>query len=257
MRINNNLTALNSYNQITKNSNAASKSMEKLSTGLAINKAADNAAGLSISEKMRSQIKGLEQSQKNSQDAVSYIQTAEGALNEVSAIAVRLKELSVQKANGTYNADDQANIDLEMDALIGEVGNIQTNTTFNGLDVFGADATFRVGDKTTQELTVSAATLTKVTGLTNASTSADIDGAIVELNTQRSTYGAAQNRLEYNMNNLTTTAENLTSAESRIRDTDMSKEVMEMTKNNILSQAAQSMLVQANQNPQNVLQLLR
>lgn len=257
MRINNNVSAINAHNSVNRNTNAATKSMEKLSTGLRINRAADDAAGLAVSEKMRSQLKGLEQANKNSQDAVSYLQTAEGALNEVSSMAVRLKELSVQKANGTLSQEDQEAIELEMDELAQEINNIVDNTKFNGIEVFKTDVEMRVGDDVTQVMQISKASVDKVKALTSASTSDAIDEAIVELNTQRATYGALQNRLEHNMNNLTATHENLTAAESRIRDTDMAKEMVEYTKNNILNQAAQSMLVQANQAPNNVLQLLR
>lgn len=257
MRINNNVSAIGAYNSVNRNTNNASKSMEKLSSGLRINRAADDAAGLAVSEKMRSQLKGLEQANKNSQDAVSYIQTAEGALNEVSAMAVRLKELSVQKANGTLNAEDKAAIELEMTELAAEVNNIVDNTKFNGIEVFKQDVVMRIGDDATQTMQVSKAKVDKVKALTKDSASTDIDAAIVELNTQRAQYGAQQNRLEHNMNNLTATHENLTAAESRIRDTDMAKEMVQFTKNNILNQAAQSMLVQANQAPNNVLQLLR
>ena len=257
MRINNNVSAIGAYNSVNRNTNNASKSMEKLSSGLRINRAADDAAGLAVSEKMRSQLKGLEQANKNSQDAVSYIQTAEGALNEVSAMAVRLKELSVQKANGTLNAEDKAAIELEMTELAAEVNNIVDKTKFNGIEVFKQDVTMRIGDDATQTMQVSKASIDKVKALTKDSSSTDIDAAIVELNTQRAQYGAQQNRLEHNMNNLTATHENLTAAESRIRDTDMAKEMVQFTKNNILNQAAQSMLVQANQAPNNVLQLLR
>lgn len=257
MRINNNVSAIGAYNSVNRNTNNASKSMEKLSSGLRINRAADDAAGLAVSEKMRSQLKGLEQANKNSQDAVSYIQTAEGALNEVSAMAVRLKELSVQKANGTLNAEDKKAIELEMTELAAEVNNIVDKTKFNGIEVFKQDVTMRIGDDATQTMQVSKASIDKVKALTKDSTSDAIDEAIVELNTQRAQYGAQQNRLEHNMNNLTATHENLTAAESRIRDTDMAKEMVQFTKNNILNQAAQSMLVQANQAPNNVLQLLR
>lgn len=265
MRINNNVSALIANNSVGRNTNAAAKSMEKLSTGLRINRAADDAAGLAVSEKMRSQLAGLEQANKNSQDAVSYLQTAEGALNEVSSITVRMKELSVQKDNGTLSAEDVAAIDLEMDALGEEINNIYDNTKFNGINVFtgkagnGAaqDIEMRIGNDASQTMTIAQATLDKVIALDASSDSTAIDEAIAQLNTQRATYGAQQNRLEHNMNNLTTTHENLTSAESRIRDTDLAKEMVEFTKNNILNQAAQSMLTQANQQPQNVLQLLR
>lgn len=205
---------------------------------------------------MRSQLKGLEQANKNSQDAVSYLQTAEGALNEVSSILVRMKELSVQRANGTLSAEDQAAIDLESDQLNEEITNIVGKTKFNGITVFDTEVTMRIGDDADAELVIAEASLDAL-GALDIEDSDTIEDAIVEVNTQRATYGALQNRLEHNMNNLTTTHENLTSAESRIRDTDLAKEMVSFTKFNILNQAAQSMLTQANQAPNNVLQLLR
>lgn len=272
MRINTNVSALNTHRQMTNNTNAATKSMEKLSSGLRINRAGDDAAGLSISEKMRSQIAGLDQASKNAQDGISYIQTAEGALTEVSSMLTRMKELTVQMANGTYNADDKANINLELGALSDEINNIFDNTKFNGIEIFddaAADVNIVITHDaaTDTELAIEAATLTKTreldTKINRAQpdqtqiTAADVDAAISEINTQRAVYGSQQNRLEHTINNLGATSENLSAAESRIRDTDMAKEMMEFTKNNILSQAAQSMLAQANQQPQNVLSLLR
>ena len=256
MRINTNVSALNTHRQMTLNANSATKSMEKLSSGLRINRAADDAAGLSISEKMRSQISGLEQASRNAQDGISLIQTAEGALNEVSNMLVRMKELAVQKANGTYSSEDKANINLELDALGDEIDNIIDSTKFNGIEVFKASTTISGADGQTL-LTVSAATTTAFSNLGNASTVANLDAAITAVNTQRATYGAQQNRLEYSMNNMGTTSENLTATESRIRDVDMASEMAEFTKQNILTQAAQSMLAQANQQPQNILSLLR
>ena len=256
MRINTNVSALNTHRQMTLNANNATKSMEKLSSGLRINRAADDAAGLSISEKMRSQISGLEQASRNAQDGISLIQTAEGALNEVSNMLVRMKELAVQKANGTYSSEDKANINLELDALGAEVDNIINSTKFNGIEVFKASTDISGADGQTL-LTIAAATTTGITGLGSSKGVADIDTAITAVNTQRAKYGSQQNRLEYSMNNMGTTSENLTAAESRIRDVDMASEMAEFTKQNILTQAAQSMLAQANQQPQNVLSLLR
>ncbi|WP_298470780.1 flagellin [uncultured Psychrobacillus sp.] len=255
MRINHNIAALNTSRQLTINTGSASKNLEKLSSGLRINRAGDDAAGLSISEKMRGQIRGLDQAARNSQDGISYIQTAEGALNEVSSMLVRMKELSVQKANGTNNTEDISNLDLEMDQLGAEMDKVIADTKFNGINVFAAPINVVVSDADTDtfEIGIAQAAL----GLTSASKTADIEGKIDEVNTTRSTLGAQQNRLEHTINNLGTTSENLTAAESRIRDVDMAKEMMEFTKNNILTQAAQSMLAQANQQPQGVLQLLR
>jgi flagellin len=237
------------------NTTAAGKSMEKLSSGLRINRAADDAAGLSISEKMRGQIRGLDQANKNVQDGVSYIQTAEGALNEVSSMLVRMKELTVQKANGTFNTDDVTNLQLEMTQLGTEIDNVLKTTEFNGTNVFSAAINIVISDDDTDKFAVGTAVASQA--LTSAATTASVEASIKVINTARSTFGAHQNRLEHISNNLANTSENLTAAESRIRDTDMAKEMMTFSKNNILQQAAQAMLAQANQQPQGVLQLLR
>lgn len=270
MRINHNLSALNTYNQMTVNQNAASKSMEKLSSGLAINRSSDNAAGLSISEKMRGQIRGLEQASSNAQDGISLIQTAEGATNETHAILQRMRELAVQGSNDTNVTEDRTAIQTEIDALTEEITRISTDTQFNKQDILDGSVTsvnVQVGANSGQVIEITleamdAATLgidaLKVDSSTNAQAAIDaIDTAIESVSAFRSNLGATQNRLEHTINNLGTSAENLTAAESRIRDVDMAKEMMEMTKNNVLQQAAQSMLAQANQNPQNILQLLR
>lgn len=257
MIINHNLNALNAHRNLASNNTNMGKSMEKLSSGLRINRAGDDAAGLSVSEKMRSQVRGLDQASRNAQDGVSYLQTAEGALNEVSSMASRLKELAVQKANGTYNTDDTANIDLEMNSLGDEIDNIIGTTEFNGKNVFSSSVDITVTQDASANLTIAAATLTNTSALSSASSISDIDTAIAEINLQRATYGSQQNRLEHSINNLNTSSENLTAAESRIRDVDMAKEMMNQTKNSILAQAAQAMLAQSNQTPQGVLQLLR
>ena len=259
MIINHNMNALNAHRNSVMNTTNAGKSMEKLSSGLRINRAGDDAAGLSISEKMRGQIRGLEQANRNAQDGISLIQTAEGALNEVSSMLVRLKELAVQKANGTYNSEDTANIDLEMDELIKEIGNIKDNTKFNGQTVLDGASTFDIiiSDDDNIKLTIEAGDVSDASSLTNTSTTSDIEDAINSINEERATLGSLQNRLEHTSNNLGVTSENLTAAESRIRDVDMAKEMMNFSKNNILQQAAQSMISQANQQPQSVLQLLR
>ena len=257
MIINHNLNAMNAHRNLTGNTTSVGKSMEKLSSGLRINRAGDDAAGLSISEKMRGQIRGLDQAARNSQDGISYIQTAEGALTEVSAMLIRMKELAVQKANGTNNDEDIANIDLELTALTDEIQNINDSTTFNTKNVFGGSVDITVTQDAATKLTIAAATLTETLNLTSDSTVAEIDVAIDEVNLQRATYGSQQNRLEHTINNLSITSENLTAAESRIRDVDMAKEMMNFSKNSILQQAAQAMIAQANQQPQGVLQLLR
>lgn len=236
MRINHNISAINTFRQYNANTVKASKSMEKLSSGLRINRAADDAAGLSISEKMRGEIAGIAQRLRNTQDEISSIQTAEGALNEVSDMLVRMKQLVIQKDNPTYASEDQENIDLELAELGASIDSIISDTEFNGNTVL-ASITF--------------------TSVDASSTEADIEAGITQINTARANFGAQQNKLEHEINNNSTYHENLQAAESRIRDVDMAEEMMEYTKNNILIQAAQSMLTQANQQPQGILQLLQ
>lgn len=397
MRINHNIAALNTYRQLSSNQSTTSKSLEKLSSGLRINRAGDDAAGLAISEKMRGQIRGLDQASRNAQDGISMIQTAEGALSETHSILQRMRELAVQGSTETLATEDRTAIGTELKELAVEIDRIADTTQFNGkkllngdlagakldttggikvgtalsttaaaaitaIDVSGANSnetyTFsasgtagniiltRLSDSVSQEITleatigadgesklsfdklgvsltisgdaakvaadtrtdlVAAATIKTLSGsdsakfhigsnqnetitvsfgamnakdlgkdsnldtlvksvaansiiddITKANTLIkELDGAINLVSTQRSTFGAAQNRLEHTINNLGTTSENLTASESRIRDVDMAKEMMEFTKNNILSQAAQAMLAQANQQPQGVLQLLQ
>ena len=285
MRISHNITALNTYRQYNTNTVNTNKSMEKLSSGSRINRAADDAAGLSISEKMRSQIRGLTQATRNAQDGVSFIQTAEGALNEVSDMLTRMKELATQVTNGTYSGDDQDNIGAEMKALGTAVQGIYANTKFNGTKVFGdytahatdgtivttaatgTAATITYGEDGGQSVTIADAAVASMNALLTAAGAADttpsgvndglVEAAITEVNTSRATYGAQQNQLEHAANNMATTKENLQAAESRVRDVDMAEEMMSYTKNNILLQAAQAMLAQANSQPQGVLQLLQ
>ena len=257
MIINHNIASMNTHNQLAINNSATSKSIEKLSSGLRINRAADDAAGLSISEKMRGQIRGLTQASRNAQDGISRIQTAEGALNEVSNMLVRMKELAVQNANGTYNADDKANLQLEMGSLSSEITNIFTNTKFNGTAVLTTAATIIISDDGTTNLAIAATSATSITQLSNNASVSSIETAIKKVNSARATYGSQQNRLESTVRNVNTTVENLQAAESRIRDTDMANEMATFTKNNILQQAATAMLAQANQAPQGVLNLLR
>ncbi len=255
MRINHNITALNTHRNMGLNNVAAGKSMEKLSSGLRINRAADDAAGLAVSEKMRGQIRGLEQAQKNVQDGISYVQTAEGAMNEVSAMLTRMKELNVQKLNGTYSTTDKDNIDLELDELGAQIDSIMADTKFNGIQIT-AGATIQADDNA-QTISIGGIDASDFSGLDSASSLTDIEDAIESVATERATLGAKQNRLEYTSNNLGTTVENLTASESRIRDTDMASEMVKLTKNNILLQASQSMLAQANSQPQGVLSLLQ
>ncbi len=274
MRINHNIAAMNTYRQLTNNTGATSKALEKLSSGLRINRAGDDAAGLAISEKMRGQIRGLDQASRNSQDGISLIQTGEGALATVSNILVRVKELATQAANGTYDeANDLTRITEEVTELANQITDIKDNTKFNGISLLNNNTgiTLQVGQESAQTLKIDtsktnlSALATAVAAYpaawtTSAAASTAIDGIETQINNvsaMRSYFGANQNRLEYNINNLDTYSENLSASESRIRDVDMAKEMMEFTKQNILSQAAQSMLAQANQQPQGVLQLLR
>ncbi|WP_310830510.1 flagellin N-terminal helical domain-containing protein [Paenibacillus pedocola] len=269
MIINHNVTALNTHRQLAINTSNTSKNIEKLSSGLRINRAGDDAAGLAISEKMRGQIRGLDQASRNAQDGISMIQTAEGALNETHSILQRMRELAVQSSNDTNVTADRAAIDQEYQALSTEITRISDDTEFNTQKLWDGTTTtveFQVGANTGQKISytfsnMDAATLTATGDLTtkaNASTAlAAVDVAIGKVSTERSKLGAVQNRLEHTINNLNTSSENLTAAESRVRDVDMAKEMMAQTKNNILAQAAQAMLAQANQQPQGVLQLLR
>ncbi|MHC5269370.1 flagellin N-terminal helical domain-containing protein [Enterococcus sp. LJL98] len=322
MRINTNVSAMNTYGRLTNANASKSGSLAKLSSGLRINKAGDDAAGLSISEKMKSQIGGLKQATRNAQDGISLIQTAEGALNETHAILGRMRDLAVQGSNGTLSHDDSAALNKEFAALSDEVTRIAEKTEFNTKTLLDKDATkftFQIGANNNQtmeieinsmkandlkvskddvklaaeddfevELTAGGTKLTledakeaydtagaadkearladlKIVekGYSEKSreladgTISKIDDAIAKVSAQRSDLGAAQNRLGHTIKNLTTTQENLTEANSRIRDVDMAEEMMEFTKNNILSQAATSMLSQANAMPNSVLGLLQ
>lgn len=270
MRINHNISAMNTYRQMGANQTAATKNMEKLSSGLNINRAGDDAAGLAISEKMRGQIRGLEMGSKNAQDGISMIQTAEGALNETHAILQRQRELAVQSANDTNTTADRNELQAEVAQLQAEINRISSQTEFNTKKLINGSASsikFQIGANKDQSISIKIATMnSNALGLSALSVSSQsgantaiesIDKAIAKVSSERSKLGAVQNRLEHTISNLGTSAENLTAAESRIRDVDMAKEMMEMTKNNVLQQAAQAMLAQANQQPQGVLQLLR
>jgi flagellin len=253
-----------------------SKSMEKLSSGFRINRAGDDAAGLSISEKMRGQIRGLNQASRNAQDGISMIQSAEGSLNEAHAILQRMRELAVQASNDTNVTIDRTSISDEMTELKTELGRIKDKTEFNTKKLLdgsaGAAVTLQVGANATDVMTLDFTTkginLTDVVGTDIATitvgdtaqaqaTISAVNTAIESVSAGRSKLGAWQNRLEHTIKNLDNTSENLQAAESRIRDVDMAKEMMELTKQNILQQASTAMLAQANQAPQGVLQLLR
>ncbi|GGA66909.1 flagellin N-terminal helical domain-containing protein [Ornithinibacillus halotolerans] len=276
MIINHNIPALTAHRQMGVNQANAQNSMEKLSTGLRINKAGDDAAGLAISEKMRSQIRGLEQGSRNAQDGVSLIQTVEGALTETHAMLQRMRELAVQANNDTNTGGDdgdKAKLQLEVDRLSEEIQRIADTTKFNGQTIIdgsggpegNGEFTFQIGANVGDTITITMGDMTAGTLTVDSLNIVDdaetaignIDDAIEAVSKERASLGAYQNRFEHTINNLNTSAENLTAAESRIRDTDMAAEMMEFTKNNILNQAAQAMLAQANQQPQGVLQLLR
>ena len=274
MVIQHNIAAINSYRNLSTNQNALSKNLEKLSSGYKINRAGDDAAGLAISETMRSQINGLNQAVNNANDAIGLIQTAEGAMTETHSMLQRMKTLATQAANGTYTSTARNNIQAEIDALNSEITRIATTTEFNGEkplspDKAGKALTFFIGasaDKTNamtvgqQIMTAKALTIEgiAVDNTTNAfKAMKSVDAAIEKVSSYRATLGAAQNRLEHTVNNLKVTSENITSAESRIRDTDMADEITAYTKNNILLQAAQSMLSQSNAMPQGVLSMLQ
>ena len=300
MIINHNLNAMNAHRNMLSNTSAAAKSQEKLSSGLRINRAGDDAAGLAISEKMRGQISGLDQASRNAQDGISMVQTAEGGLNETHAILQRMRELAVQAANDTNVSTDRTAIQGELNQLTSEINRIGNTTEFNTQKLLngastvvgqtltvtlqiGANAsqtfTAQIGDMRAQALGIASTgsnsafsangTLTDLSaaanefalnvGSTAAAQSAvtTINTAINKVSSERAKLGAYQNRLEHTIANLNTSSENLSASESRIRDVDMASEMMNFSKQNILTQAAQAMLAQANQAPQGVLQLLR
>ena len=288
MRINTNVAAMNTYSRLTAANTAKSNSLAKLSSGLRINKAGDDAAGLAISEKMKSQIGGLTQAKRNAQDGISLVQTAEGALNETHSILERMRDLAVQGSNGTLTSSDRGSINKELKALHQELTRIADTTQFNTQKLFADKAkaaapggqpaavtakkfTFQIGANAGQSLSVAITAMdgTSLLASTDAQFSINaagtnagkminnIDAAIAKVSDQRADLGAVQNRLEHTINNLTATNENLSDANSRIRDVDMAEEMMTFTKSNILSQAATSMLAQANAMPNSVLNLLQ
>lgn len=275
MVVQHNMTAMNANRMLGVTTSAQAKSSEKLSSGYRINRAGDDAAGLKISEKMRSQIRGLNKASSNAQDGVSLVQTAEGALNETHSILQRMNELATQAANGTNTTVDRSAIKAELDQLTSEIDRIQSTTQFNTMNLL--DGTFsgttnkmklQVGALSGQSIDFSIANMCaskiglkaalSVSTFTKAgSYMKSVQNAIEVVSKQRSAMGAIQNRLEHTIANLDTTSENTQSAESRIRDTDMASEMVTYSKNNILAQAGQSMLAQANQSTQGVLSLLQ
>ena len=272
MIVQHNMTAANTNRQLGITAGNLAKTAEKLSSGYRVNRAGDDAAGLSISEKMRAQIRGLEQASTNAQDGISLIQTAEGALNEVHSILQRMRELTVQAANDTNVTEDRASIERELEELTSEINRIASQTEFNKMKLFSGgfgSKKLQVGANYNQNIKItisgitastlgikSAAIATKSYGTATAMIST-INGALSKVSTVRSRLGALQNRLEHTIANADNTAENLQAAESRIRDTDMAAEMVKYSKNNILQQAAQSMLAQANQSTQGVLSILQ
>jgi flagellin len=279
LRIQNNVEAFNAHRQLTGTAAKAAKAMEKLSSGYRVNRAADDAAGLAISEKMRGQIGGLAQAQRNAQDAVSLVQTGEGALNEVHSMLQRVRDLKVQYDGGTLSTDDKKAIASEVQQLGKEISDIAGKTEFNGLKLLGGSSfTFTVGANSADTIALqtkdlagltasggvadlvnigSASTVDTASGAFNSLTVDTVDTMIKNVSSIRSEFGAVQNRLEHRLANLATYQENLVASESRIRDVDMASEMVNFTKLQILQQAGTSMLAQANQAPQGVLSLLR
>lgn len=270
----NNIEAANAHRQLSNTNSMVGKSIERLSSGLRINHAADDAAGLAVSEGMRSQIRGMNVASRNAQDGISMMQVADGALGSVGDMLQRVRDLAVQAANGTLTNAQRANLDIEVQQILTEVGKTGTDTQFNGLKILAGSVataasavTLQVGANASQSIaftigTVSASDL-GISGIAVSSAAAasaaiaSLDAAISTLTTSRANLGAIQNRLESTINRLDLTAENTQAAESRIRDADMAQEMIEFTKGQILQQSGMAMLAQANQAPQNILSLLR
>jgi flagellin len=264
LRIQNNVEAFNAHRNLVGVSSQLTKSMERLSSGYRINRAADDAAGLAISEKMRAQVRGLAQNQRNIQDGVSLVQTAEGALQTVHSMLQRVRELAVQYKNGTLSATNQSAIQAEVNQLASEIERIGETTKFNGICLLnnGDLVSFQVGANDGEQISVSMITLTDTVGANYNNLGATeaisaIDAAIEAVSSQRATLGAVQNRLEYSLSNVGIYQENLVAAESRIRDVDMAQEMVNFSKLQILQQAGTAMLAQANTSSQGVLSLLR
>ncbi|MGL4367444.1 MAG: flagellin [Brevinemataceae bacterium] len=286
MIINNNIQSIFGNRQLTLDTALVEKNMEKLSSGMRINRAGDDASGLAVSEKMRSQIRGLNQALRNTQDGISFIQTTEGYLQEIGNALQRVRELAVQGSNGIYSDEDRGHIHNEVVQMISEIDRVGTSAQFNGLKMLTgsfsepsaentplSEMNLHVGANMDERIRVFVATMSAVSlGLKDGNTGelvsvstqdasnitiGRVDQALSKINTQRAELGAYQNRLESSSRSLMIGAENLQAAESRIRDTDMAKESSLLAKNNVLRQAATAMLAQANQAPQTVLQLLR
>lgn len=272
MKINSNIAALKGYNNLTKVNSLKEKSLEKLTTGKRINSASDDAAGMAISTKMNNQIKGMQQALRNAQDGQSLVETCEGTLSETTDILGRMRELCVQANNDTYSDDERAKIKTELDELAAQITDMAQNTKFNGKQLLttaaaGEDINLQVGANKGETLTINTTDLEAIaTDVSDAIDMTDkssieatldaIDTALDTISTDRATLGATINRLDYTVSNLNTSIESLTSANSRIEDTDVASEMITFTKNNILAQAGNSMLAQAMQMPNSALQLL-
>jgi len=266
LRIQTNIEAFNAHRNLVSTSEGLGKAMERLSSGYRINRAADDAAGLAISERLRAQVKGIGQAQRNVQDAVSVVQTAEGALNEVHSMLQRTRELAVQYKNGSLSESDRESIENEINQLASEVEQIGEDTEFNGIKLLNESQTitFQVGANDGEVITVSTISLGEAVKAAAFELSEggeedikQIDEAIEAVSAQRAEFGAVQNRLEHTLNNLAIYQENLSASESRIRDVDMASEMVEFTKLQILQQAGTSMLAQAQQSGSSVLKLLQ
>jgi flagellin len=272
LRVNTNVTSINAQRNLSQVTNRLSTNFRRLSTGLRISTAADDAAGLAISERLRSQVRSLEQAKRNANDGISMVQTTEGALNEVSNILIRLRELAVQSSNGSVSNQDKDTLDEEFQSLVGEINRIGQSTEFNGIKMLDGSSTsvnFHVGygtSSTIDQISISLSPALSTTlslqsldiGSGGATTTAitNIDAAINTVSSLRGTLGAVQNRLGSTINNLAIQAENLTAAESRIRDVDVAYETAQLTRNSILQQASIAMLAQSNSLPQSALSLL-
>ena len=260
LRVNTNIEAMDAHRNLESTQYALSKSMQKLSSGLRINSAADDAAGAAISEKMTSQINGTDQAQRNTMDGISLVQTADGALNEMHSILQRVRELAVQAQNGTLSSSDQTAINSEVGQLTAELTRISSNTQFNGLNALSGTFTLQVGanEGAGNQIAFSLSSISfSSIGSSNASNAISaIDNAITSVSDARSTLGAIQNRLEDTVDNLGVYQENISAAQSRIRDVDVAAETVNFTKLQILSQSGTAMLAQANSAPQGVLRLL-
>lgn len=272
LRVNTNSASINAQRNLSSVTDKLSTSFRRLSTGLRISSAADDAAGLAISERLRSQVRSLDQAKRNANDGISLVQTAEGALNEVSSILVRLRELAIQSSNGSVSGQDKDTLNEEFQSLVGEVNRISRSTEFSGiklLDGASTSVTFQVGFGTTADIDTISVGLSPALstslqldsldiGSTGVTTTAitNIDSAINTVSGLRGSLGAVQNRLNSTINNLAITVENLSAAESRIRDVDVAYETSQLTRNSILQQASISVLSQANMLPQSALRLI-